>query len=205
MKIITISREFGSGGRELGKRLADVMGFCYYDKEIITAVAEEVGMNEHYIEKSLNRGFVSAFPFTFHHTMVTHSVNPIPSAELLIAQKKVIEAIADKGEDFVIVGRNADIILKNRNPFQIFVHADMPSKIKRCMQQAEPENLSEKELEKNIKKIDTARLRTRELLSGDKWGAKENYHLTINTTNRNIKELVVPTKEFADSFFRRTI
>ncbi|MCM1543125.1 MAG: cytidylate kinase-like family protein, partial [Blautia sp.] len=61
MKIITISREFGSGGRELGRRLADELGFAYYDREIICKIAENLEMDEHYIEKVLDRGFTVSY------------------------------------------------------------------------------------------------------------------------------------------------
>ena len=70
MKIITISREFGSGGREVGKRLADALGFDYYDKEILTAIARETGLNEDYVEKTLNDP-------TFWHFLCTF-IPPLP-------------------------------------------------------------------------------------------------------------------------------
>lgn len=134
MKIITISREFGSGGRELGKRLADILGFDYYDKEIIKAVAKNMGVNAEYAEKSLENCSLTAYPISFRHSFAMLSVNN--TASLLVEEKKVIESIAKTERDCVIVGRNADILLKDRNPFNIFVCADMYSKIKRCEERA---------------------------------------------------------------------
>lgn len=68
MRIITISREFGSGGRELGRRLAAALGAAYYDKEIVTEIAQNMKVDERYIEQKLNRGFTLNYPFTFRHS-----------------------------------------------------------------------------------------------------------------------------------------
>ena len=118
MKIITISREFGSGGRELGKRLADFLGFDYYDSEIIAAVAKNSGMDEKYVEKTLgNHGWQNQ-PITFRGTFGSASYMQSSKINLLLEQKKVIEEIAALGKDCVIVGRNADIILKEYQPLE---------------------------------------------------------------------------------------
>ena len=90
MKIITISREFGSGGRELGKRLADLMGFDYYDSEIITAIAKNSGMDAEYLEKKLaNHGWQS-FPITYRGTLGSAAYVQSGSVAFLLEQKKVI-------------------------------------------------------------------------------------------------------------------
>lgn len=70
MRIITISREFGSGGRELGKRLADELGIAYYDKEILAKIAENVRMNEHYIDRVLERSYTVQYPYTFRRSFL---------------------------------------------------------------------------------------------------------------------------------------
>ncbi|MBQ3049045.1 MAG: cytidylate kinase-like family protein [Oscillospiraceae bacterium] len=204
MKIITISREFASGGREIGKRLADILGFDYYDREIITAIAENKGLDERYVENVLENHGWRTFPLTFHNSMVGVSAVSSISAGLLVEQKKVIEQIAKAGKDFVIVGRNADLVLKEYEPLNIFVCADMQSKIKRCIERSTSEEaLTEKEAEKKIKLVDKNRIRTREIISESKWGDRGNYHLTVNTTGWNIKELSQATAEFAKSWFDR--
>ncbi len=204
MRIITISRELGSGGRELGKRLADYLRYSYYDREIITTVAKQQGMDEGFVEKKLNSGFHNSFAFTFRNSFSGVYSSQNTSAHLLVAEKKVVLSIAEKGEDCVIVGRNADVILKQYNPYNIFVYADMQAKILRCQQRANPsEKLSEKEIEKNIKYIDQQREKTREIITDSKWGDKQNYHLTVNTTGLEIKELVPAISELAGCWFRR--
>ena len=121
MKIITISREFGSGGRELGKRLADVLGFAYYDREIITAIAEKQGLDENYVEKALERGALPNFPLSYRNSFVTLGATFSAHTDLLLEQKRVLESIAKLGQDCVIVGRNADVLLEEYQPFNVFV------------------------------------------------------------------------------------
>ena len=132
MNIITISREFGSGGRELGKRLAEALGYAYYDREILTMLAEQTDLDENYLEHTLEQGsFSSLYPITIGQTL---SVLPNYMAEhstaLLQKQTALIKQLAGKS-NCIIVGRNADIILRERSPLRIFVHADLAARIDR--------------------------------------------------------------------------
>lgn len=204
MQIITISREFGSGGRELGKRLAELLDYDYYDKEIITAIAKQKGLNEWYVEKALENQGWRAVPLTFGRSFVSISTVQQVQTDLLVEQKRVIEGIAKAGRNCVIVGRNANILLAAKKPFNIFVHADMEAKIRRCMERAEKnENLSRKEIENYIRRIDKNRTKTYEIIAGGKWGNCKEYHLTVNTTDWNIKELTPAVAQFASCWFRR--
>lgn len=204
MRIITISREFGSGGRELGKRLADLMGFDYYDSEIITAVAKDSGLDVHYVEKKLSNHGWQAYPVTFRGTIRSSGYVQSSGVELLLKQKAVIEKIATLGEDFVIVGRNADVILEKYQPFNIFVCAETEAKIKRCMERkAEDEILTEKGLLRKMRQIDKIRSQTRAIMSGSEWGQRDAYHLTVNTTDWNIEELAPAVAEFTNCWFGR--
>lgn len=204
MKIITISREFGSGGRELGKRLADVLGFDYYDGEIISAIAKNSGLDEGYVENVLNNHGWQQFPITFRSTIGSSAYMQVNKINLLLEQRKVIEGIAALGKDCIIVGRNADVILQEYQPFSIFVCADMEAKVKRCEERApEGERLTQKELIRKMKQIDKARSQTKEMLTGVKWGQRDAYHLTINTTAWDIKELAPVVADFAVRWFGR--
>lgn len=202
--IITISREFGSGGRELGKRLADLTGYDYYDSEIISAVAQKSGMDEHYVESVLaDHGWQNQV-ITFRGTLGSSAYIQSSKVNLLLEQKKVIEQIAAFKKDCIIVGRNADIILQDYKPFNIFVCADIPSKVKRCVQRApQGENLTEKELLRKMKQIDKVRAQTRAIIGGSVWGERTAYHLTVNTTDWEIKELVPAVADFAMRWFGR--
>jgi len=203
MKIITVSREFGSGGRELGKRMADVLGWDYYDREIISAISENTDLTEEYIENVLNSQTWQSVPLTFGHSFAAFSNNN-PQISLLAEQRKVIEEIGRSGKDCIIVGRNADKILADQNPFNIFVCATMEAKVERCSARAaDDEMLSEKELERKIKSIDKKRAATREIISGSVWGQRDNYHLTVNTSGWSIKELAPAVAAFAMKWFER--
>lgn len=204
MNIITISREFGSGGRELGKRLAELLHYDYYDRQIITAIAEQKGLNEGYVEKALENYGWQTIPLTFRRSFAGISAMRQPQMDLLIEQKAVIEGIAKVGRDCVIVGRNADVLLADKKPFRMFVCAELNAKIRRCRERAgQGENLSSREMEANIRRIDKNRARTREMIGGGRWGEGSAYHLTVNTTDWNIKELAPAVADFASRWFGR--
>lgn len=200
MKIITISREFGSGGRELGKRLAEQLGFKYYDKEIITEIAKSTSLDEDYISNVLENGIV-AYPTHIGRSFLNVSYFNHTPLNVLISQEKIIKTLAEKG-DCVIIGRSADVILKEYNPLNIFVYAEEDYKLRRCRIKGEVEDdISDRALKRKIKKIDKGRFRTHRLLSDTKWGDRKSYHLMINTTNFQIKDLVPAIKEYAVKFF----
>lgn len=204
MRIITISREFGSGGRELGKRLAGLLGIDYYDREIITAIAEKSGLDEGYVEMALDKRDWQAMPLTFGRSFAGINGMQQMQTNLLVAQKHVIEEIAKTGKDCVIVGRNADVLLADKEPFRIFVCAGMDAKIRRCMERAsEGEDISRKGVEQNIRRIDKARAKTREILGGGKWGETNAYHLTVNTDGWDMEELALAVKEFVLRWYGR--
>lgn len=202
MNIITISREFGSGGRELGKRLADILGYDYYDKEIITKIAQRHGLDENYVEQTLNTPAFFDTPLTYKHSFSSPLYLGYPKTSLLLEQKRVIDDIAKLGKNFIIVGRNADVLLREYNPFNIFVCAEMEEKIKRCIERAEEgENVSPKFLKRNIQRIDKNRKRTRFTLSDKDWGHRATYNVTVNTTGWDIKELSKSVAKMCESWF----
>lgn len=204
MKIITISREFGSGGRELGKRISDVLGCDYYDSEIIAAVAKQSGLDAAYVATALGEHGWKQYPITFRNTLGSASYLQSSKVNLLLQQRRVLEEIAKLGKDCVIVGRNADTILREYEPFRVFVCADMETKLRRCRERApEGENLTDKELMRQIKHIDKLRAQTREILSGEEWGQRDAYHLTVNTTDWEMKELAAAVAGFAEYWFGR--
>jgi cytidylate kinase len=206
MRIITISREFGSGGRELGKRLAELLGYDYYDREIITAIAKKHDMNEGFVENALENHWWQSIPLTYRNSFSAISPMQEIQTALLVEERNVIESIASAGKNCVIVGRNADVRLKDYQPFRIFVCAEMDAKIKRCIERGnEGEDLSEKTIKKNIKTIDKNRARNTEIITGNKWGDPACYDLVVNTTKWSIKELVPAVAEYADKFFERTV
>ena len=202
MRIVTISREFGSGGRELGKRLADLLECDYYDKEIIAAIAANQNLDEGYVDRILDNHGWEKIPLSFRHTFISSTTSM--QTVLLVEQKKIIEQIAKTGKDCVIVGRNADVLLSEYHPFNIFVCANMDARVRRCLEVADGnENLSRKELELKIRSIDKNRAQTREMITERKWGDQASYHIVVNTTDWAIKELAPAVKTFIESWFGR--
>lgn len=204
-QIITISREFGSGGRELGKRLAELLGCDYYDREIITAIARQSGLDEGYVERTLESHTWQTVPLTFHRSFSSADTVQKTQTKLLLEQRCVMEGIAKTGKNCVIVGRSADVLLAGERPFRMFVCAEQEAKIRRCIERAPAgEVLSRRDIQQNIRRIDKGRARVRELLAGGAWGDGSTYHLTVNTTDWEIEELAPAVADFVSRWFRRT-
>ncbi len=190
-KIITIGREFGSGGRELGRRLAEELGFEYYDREIITEIAKRTEMSEKYVQQVIESDPHSLFPITIGHTFAYINNYAIDHQQQVYRQnQEVLKSMAEKS-NCVIVGSCADHVLADYKPFKIFVYSDMPSKLARCRSREEGvEHLSDKKLIKHIKRVDKNRSRFYGFYTGQEWGDKANYDVCINTANVEIKTLV---------------
>lgn len=201
MNIITISREFGSGGREVGKRLADALEYAYYDREILTALAEDTRMDPDYLEHILEQGtFTSMYPVTFGRTFSYHTTR---ASDLLARQTKLLRTLADKS-NCVMVGRNANIILEERKPLRIFVYADMDAKIKRCREREKSGTLlSDQEYETQIRRVDKQRAKTHSLLCPYPWGDVRGYDLCINTSSVEIKDIIPSICAYAKKWFDR--
>lgn len=191
-KIITIGREFGSGGREFGRRLAEELGIEYYDKEIITAIAEKTSMSQEYVQEILEGKPHHLYPITIGQSMfITDNFYFHQEQSIYLAQSEIIRELAQKS-DCVIVGRCADYILRDLKPFKIFIHADIESRIRRCVARNtdSQKHLTEKEIKKQILSIDKNRAKYYDFYTGNKWGDKNNYDICINTTDVVIKEIV---------------
>ena len=186
-KIITIGREFGSGGRELGRRLARELGYDYYDKEILTAIAQHTSLSEEYVREVVESRPRQLFPITVGRSFMYLDTQPIQQAgEVFHAQQEIIREMAGRSS-CVIVGRCADYMLREQKPFRIFVYADMASRIARCRARAEAgEAMTDKEYRQHITKMDKARASYYSFYTDMKWGDKLNYELCVNTTNQDI-------------------
>lgn len=200
MRIITISRQFGSGGRELGKRLADRLGWDYYDKEILERLAADQGLESDYIKKTLaNHGWHNV-QLTYRSSFSHLLYDPGRRTELLVREREILKEIAALGSDCVIVGRNADVILQDYHPFRIFACADLEARLRRCMQhessRPRAQRLTEKEVLRNIRRIDKARAQTREILTGKHRSDSSSFDLTVNTSGWEIKRLSAALASF---------
>ena len=201
--VITIGREFGSGGREIGKRLADELQIAYYDKEVIKEIAISSKLNEQYVESVIEKGLPGRFYYTFGQTFSHMPVLTENSMlNVLHEQRKVINRLAEN--DCVIVGRSADVILEGVDHFRIFVYADDESKIKRCRERApEGEHLTDKQLVKKMKAVDYGRKKLHSVLSSIPWGDKRGYDLMINTSNTNIEKVAPLIADYIRHFYNK--
>ena len=191
-KVITIGREFGSGGRELGKRLAEELGFAYYDWEIVTELAKRTKLSEEYVKIIIERRPIVSFPIHTGKSLTSlyYDVHTDHNTSVYQEQIKLLKEFAEKS-DCVIVGRCADYILKEYNPYRIFVYADTNSKVARCrLNGDEHEHLTDKQLKRHIKKVDKHRSKYYTFYTGQKWGDKLHYDLCINTTGIEIEDIV---------------
>ena len=176
-RIITISREFGSGGRFIGEEVAKKLGIAYYDKNIINQIAEESGLSPDYIQESAE---LSPKKGLFAYAFAGRDITGKSLEDMVYeAQRKVILELADK-ESCVIIGRNADFILKDRDDvLNVFIHGDMPVKIQRISQIY---HVSEKVAAKMIEDTDKRRMTNYNFYTEQKWGKASNYTLCLNTS-----------------------
>ena len=176
-RIITISREFGSGGRFIGEEVAKKLGIAYYDKNIIGQIAEKSGLSPEYIQEnaelSPKKGL---FAYAFSGRDITGK-----SVEDMVyeAQRNIILELAEK-EPCVIIGRNADYILKDRDDvLNVFIHGDMLEKIKRITGLY---NVKEKEAVKMMADTDKRRRTNYNFYTDQNWGKASNYTLCLNSS-----------------------
>ncbi len=178
-KIITISRQFGSGGHSIAKAVADRLGIAFYDNNLITEVAKQSGLSEEFIRE--NEEYAShSSSFLYQLAMSTAGTYGYPSVyqKLYEAQTKVIEEIANK-EACVIVGRCADYILKDRKDcLHVFVHADNEHRAKHILEKYGP---TEKTTAQRIKDKDNKRRNYYRFHTDREWGVAANYHLSLDS------------------------
>lgn len=199
-RIITISREFGSGGREVGKRLADALHCAYYDSEIEASIAQKMDLDEGFITRSMESGAFTNIPLHFGRTIASSYLYK-QQVDILVERRRVLREVA-AASDCVIVGRAADVILEDQVPFKLFVYAGMEHKLARCQRYEEASHAgSPKALEKEIRQVDARRAKYHGMFSPIKWGDRANYHLCINTTGLEIKQLIPHLAGYARAWF----
>ncbi len=200
--IITIGRQFGSAGHEIGERLAKDYGIPYYDKELLTRAAKESGFCEEMIKNHDERPTNS---FLYNLVMDTYSFGYNSSAfvdmpishKVFLTQFDAIKKIADEGP-CVIVGRCADYALADyKNAVHVFVHADEEFKVKRVMERFD---ISEQKAKEMMIKKDKQRQSYYNYYSTKKWGRAESYNLTINSSILGVDGTVKLIKQFVEDF-----
>ena len=167
--VITVSREYGSGGRYIAKLLAEKLGIKLYDKEFIQKVKEETGLAIDYIEETEQKRKVS--DFINDNAMTSDD-------ELFVAESNVINELYEK-ESCVIVGRCADFVLKGKEDVvNVFIYNSLEDKVSRAVKYY---GLKEKDAQKEIKQINKQRANHYKHYTGKEWGKQENYDICINS------------------------
>ena len=171
--VITISREFGSGGRAVGEQLAKELGIPFYNKELILMAAKESGLSEEFIRKTEQ---VKSTSFLYGLYMGAQQL-PM-NDQIFLVQSKIIKRVAEEGP-CVIVGRCADYILRdNPNLLSVFLHAPMEYRAKRAKEKYE---VAAGNIEDYVRKQDKKRASFYNYFSQNKWGEAHHYHLSIST------------------------
>ncbi len=190
--VITISREFGSGGREIAIDVAKALGVKFYDKELISLAAKESGVDPALFERidehasnsllySLSMGL-----FTLGQTGFSPRDQISVNDQLYLLQHEIIKKLAE--EPCVIVGRCADYILRDRtNCINVFIHADLEYRVERAIRL---HNVPESKGEAVVRKTDKTRANYYQFYTENKWGLADNYHLSVNSAKLS-KEKVV--------------
>ncbi len=184
-RIITISREFGSGGRTIGKEAAAKLGIPCYDQELIEKIAGESGFTKQYIEE---RGEYASHGSWLASALSDRDFNGHSNQDALwTAQRKVILELSEKGP-CVIVGRCADYILKDRaDCLTVFIYADMEKRAERIVRQYGERTETP---EKRLKDKDKRRAAYYQFYTGMKWGMVHNYHIALDSGNLGIDKCV---------------
>lgn len=190
--IITIGRQFGSGGRAIGEKLAEKLNVPFYDKELISLAAKESGINADVFnevdEKAANSLLYSLSMGLYSFGNGFSAMGDLPvNDKLYILQHKIIRKIAEEGS-CVIVGRCADYVLRDHDEcVNIFFYANMEY---RRQEAVKKHGIDENRAEHIISKTDKSRANYYSFYSGQKWGAAENYDLCIDTSKLSEDKIV---------------
>lgn len=204
--IITIGREYGSGGLEIGQKLAEKLGIKCYDKELINLVAEKKGFKKEILEKADEKrgsSFVEPsggfFPGRPSKTLPAFGAfGKTINDKVFLMESSVIHSLA-REESCVIIGRCADVLLKDRdNVLTVFIQAPKDARIKRLAEQFQ---LSEEMAEKEVRRIDKIRSSYYQFYTDRKWGGRDNFDLVINSAALGIDNTVNLIKIAAEHKF----
>ncbi len=187
-KIVTISRQFGSGGREIGKKLSEKLNLPYFDREIIEEVASNTGLSKEFVEAN-DMSVTQNYPVAFGRAF-TNYVQPV-SDKLFLAQSDAIKGLAKKGKG-VFVGRCSDYVLRDKNPLKVYIYSsNMDKKIDGCYERVPADRrYNRKAMRRKIGEVDEKRRRYYNYYTGKKYGEFGGYHIAIDTARFSVKQAV---------------
>ena len=179
-RIITISREFGSGGHSIGQKVAEKLNLNFYDQALLERIAQETGLSKEYIENSEYAPARNSLLFNIVvNRSLTNYAEPSPADMVYFAQTKIIKEIAEK-ESCVIVGRCSDYILRDRkDALHVFIYADVDSRSKRILERYRE---NDKPILKRIEDKDARRKIYYGHYTDRPWGVPQNYHVSLSSS-----------------------
>lgn len=203
--IITISREFGTGARLIGREVAALLGYGYYDRALIEMAAEKSGLSEDFIErteeKASNSFLYNLATAAYIASDVTMQYSMPVNDRAYMVQADVIKEIANTGNG-VIVGRCADYVLKDHPKLlRVFIYANKEDRVNRIVSEygQDPKNA-----ESVLSKIDKGRANYHKFYTGSNWKTMENYDICINTSTTGIQGAVMAIKAAAEEKFGKS-
>lgn len=212
-KVITIGRQFGSGGHEVGFRLAKRLNIPFYDAQLLTITAENSRFAESFLEKVDEKkpGFLSfsasgvstgsALAATGESSL-SHFYNLSQNDQVFVETGKTMKLLSEKGP-CVIVGRCADYVLKDIDPINFFICADFDDRVERKL--ALEEKKTREEVEKEINAMDKNRAKYYEYYTHERWGDAKRYHLCINTSTVGVEKAVDILESFVNEYGKKSI
>ena len=186
--IVTIAREYGSGGRECGKKLAELTGYKFYDKDLITLAAQKSGMTTDALN-SVDEKAASSLLYTLAlgssiYNSGMGSVNLPINDKLFVVQSQIIKDIANSGEGAIIVGRCADYVLSERdNVVKVYITSDFDTRVNTVMKR---HDLTQSQARDLIIKTDKRRSNYYSYYTGEKWGKADKYDVVVSTARIGI-------------------
>jgi cytidylate kinase len=179
-KIITIERQYGSGGSIIGKLAADKLGINCYNRQILEMTADKCGISPEYLESAEEN-----VPTSFLYSLLL-SANPARSLEddlplsdkVFLMESRIITEISEKEESFVLVGRCGSYILEDKGCFSVYIYADPSERVKRAVKEY---GIAENKAETIMKKADKRRETFYNVNTGRQWQDKDQYHLCLNS------------------------
>ncbi len=177
-QIIVISREYASGGSDIGKKLAAALGIPYYDKNFLDKAVEDSGLSADFVEEEEQK-FINSLLFSLATGGYRHNNDKAVADQVFIAESNAIREVAQQGS-CVIVGRCADYVLKDGyDVFSVFISGDMKDRVRWAIDVC---GVDERRAEQIVKKKDRSRARHYEYYTDRNWGVPGNYHLTVNSS-----------------------
>lgn len=186
--VITIARQYGSGGREVGQKLAELTGYTFYDKDLITMAAQKSGLSHAVLDAADEKAANSLlYTLAMGSSSYHHGVNNLHvplNDKLFTVQSEIIRELAEEGKGAIIVGRCADYVLADHtNLLRVFISADFNKRVETIMQR---HSLNESQAKDLIIKTDKRRSNYYNYYTGGKWAKVENYDLIISTDKTGI-------------------